>query len=449
VRGELTARYDIFENVRWEVFLKQFVALLFAFGSAVALAQTPASAPPSAIGAASRATSLVSSFFNGDYFDATGFFDGVFDTTQQAVNAPNTGGAGFDVGGAISSSKTFRDSALSLSYRGEYRDYGPSFGGTGTNQSLNFAYTKRMGLRWTLLFHTNAGITSYGTTNYSFNGDTALNNPFSLSTRYLASGVTLAYRQTQRLTYTISGDFFLNRYTYPGATGATGGIFSGSARYMLTPRTSLAATYSHDQIWYQLGAGTSQIDGAFISGTHRFGRDWDVELSGGASHVHTEGLFRQPAQLVVDGQTITVIELIPYNTTKVVPTVRGAITKRIGQYTLRGAASRGVNPGNGTYLTSSSTMISGYVSRNFGRLSTLTVAGGYTTLESIAKTITQGYSQDTFTVHYSRVLFPHISTNVNYSYYRYGSLLGFSGRSDNRFTFGVAFSTKSVPMTLF
>jgi len=373
----------------------------------------------------------------------------VYDSTQQAVNAPNTGGLGFDVGGQISTSKSFRDSALSLSYRGEYRDYAPSFGGSGSNQNLNFIYTKRMGVRWTLSYHAIAGITSYGTTNYNFNGDTALNNPFSLTTRYVSSGITLAYRQTARLTYTVSGDFFLNRYTFPGATGVTGGIFSASARYMLTPRTSVAATYSHDQIWYQLGAGTSQIDGAFISGTHRFGKTWDVEVSGGASHVHTQGVFRQPLQIVVDGQRIIVIALVPYNTDKVVPTISGSVSKRFGEFTLRGLVTRGVNPGNGSYLTSSSTRIFGYLSRNFGRVSTLSVAGGYTTLESVAKTVNQSYSQDTFTIHYSRVLFPHISTNVSYNYYRYGSLLGFSGRSDNRLIFGVAFSTKSVPVTLF
>jgi hypothetical protein len=208
-------------------------------------------------------------------------------------------------------------------------------------------------------------------------------------------------------------------------------------------------TYSHDQIWYQLGAGHSEIDGAFLSATHKFGQTWIADLSGGASRVHTEGLFRQPVQLVVDGQTISGIVTTPYNTTKVIPTVRGSLSKRIGPYSLRVTASRGVNPGNGSYLTSSSTMVSGFVSRNFGRISTLTVAGGYTTLQSVAKTISQGYSQDNLTVHYSRLLFPHISTNLNYSYLRYGSLLGFSGRSDNRFTFGVAFSTKSVPMTLF
>jgi hypothetical protein len=431
-------------------FLKQLLALLCTFGSVTALAQTPASAPAPALGAASRATSLVSSFFSGDFLNASAFFDGIYDSTQQAVNTPNGGGAGFDLGGALSASKTFRGASLSLTYRGEYRDYAPSFGGRGSNQNLNFLYAKRLGVRWTISLNTNAGITSYGTANYSFNSsDAALNNPFSLSTRFLSSGVTIAYRQTQRLTYTASGDFFLNRYTFSGATGATGGIFSGSASYELTPRTSLGATYSHDQIWYQLGAGNSQIDGAFLSATHKFGQTWVADVSAGASHVHTEGIFRQPISLVVNGQTISAIELIPYNTTEIVPTVRGSLSKRIGQFSLRGTVSRGVNPGNGSYLTSSSTMIAGYASRNFGRVSTLTLAGGYTTLQSVAKTITQGYSQDNLTVHYSRILFPHISTNLNYSYLRYGSLLGFAGRSDNRFTFGLAFSTKSVPLTLF
>ncbi len=430
--------------------MKQFLSVLFALGSVTALAQTPSSAPPPAVGAANRATSLVSSFFGGDFFDATAFFDGIYDTTQQAVNAPNTGGAGFDVGGSVSGSKTFSNAALSLTYRGEYRDYAPSFGGKGSNQNLNFIYSRRLNYRWSVSFHTIAGVTAYGSTNYSFNpSQAALDNPFSTSTRFLSSGITLAYRQTQRLTYIFSGDFFLNRYNYAGATGSTGGIFTGAVSYELTPRTTLGLTYSHDQIWYQFGAGDSHIDGLFLSGTHKFGQTWEAELSAGASRVNAQGVYRLPVQFVIDGQTVFGIETIPYKTDKVIPVVRGSLSKRIGQFTLRATASHGVSPGNGTYLTSSNTMILGYASRNFGRISTLSIAGGYSTLSSVSKTISQGYTQDNFTVHYSRVVFPHISAFGNYAYLHYGSLLGFNARIDNRFTFGVAFSTKSVPMTLF
>ncbi len=426
--------------------MKQLAALLFAFGSVTALAQTPSAEP----GAATRVTSLIDNFFHGDFFNASAFVDGIYDTTQQAVNSPSSGGAGFDVGGSVIGSKTFSDALLSFGYRGEYRDYAPSFGGKGSNQNLNFLYTKRLSTRWTISFNANAGETLYGSSSYSFNpSEGALNNPLSTSSRFLSSAITLGYRQTQRLTYTFTGNFFLDRYTYSGATGVTGGIFSGSALYQLTARTSVGATYSHDEIKYQYGAGNSEIDGVFLSLTHNFAQGWLANVSAGATRVHTAGNFRLPVQVVLDGQTISAIEIIPYNTTSVIPTVQAGLSKRIGQFTLTANVSRGVSPGNGTYLTSSSTSLRGLVSRNFGHTSILTFAAGYTQLQSIAKTLSQGYSQDNLTVHYSRILFPHISAFTSYSYLRYGGLVGFGARDDNRFTFGVAVSTKSVPMTLF
>ena len=422
--------------------MKRFVALLFVCGSITALAQAPYDTGVS--------TSLADGFFRGDYFNASAFVDGAYDSTQQVVNSPNAGGPGFAVGGSVTGTKKFSDSSLSLTYRGEYRDYSGSFGGTGTNQNLNFAYTKRLGRRWNFIFQTNAATILYGSQYYSFNpSQPPLNNPLSNSTRFLQSTIGFTYRQTQRLTYDFTGSFFLNRYSYAGATGVTGGIFSGSATYQLSARTSFGGTYSHDEMRYQFGAGSSTVDGFFGTLSHRFGQTWLAHVSAGASRVSTAGEYRIPVSIVVDGQTITGIEIIPYNIQTVIPTVQAGLDKHLRAFDFGANFSHGVSAGNGSYLTSTNTSYLGHLSRNFGRVSSLTVSGGHAQLSSVAKAVQQGYSQDTFTAYYSRLVYSHVSAYGGYSFYRYGGLLGFGARNDNRFVFGISFSTKNVPLTLF
>ncbi len=58
----------------------------------------------------------------------------------------------------------FRDGEISISYRGDYRDYQSSLFGNGTDQNLGLSYVKRLNRRWTFYLYTSAGIYLYGNT---------------------------------------------------------------------------------------------------------------------------------------------------------------------------------------------------------------------------------------------------------------------------------------------
>lgn len=428
--------------------MKRVVAiLLLGACSFVAAAQTPAGE------AGNTATSLSGGFFRGDFFNASAFVNGVYDSVEQNLgSASNLSGFGYSLGGSVSASKAFSNSLLSLSYRGEYRNYPSGFGGTGTNQNLNLIYTKRLGRRWEVSFNEGAGIMLYNSIAYNIDpAAPPLANPFSPSTRFLQSSVTATYQQSARLSYTLSGNFFLNRYSYGGATGSTGGIFSGSATYVLSLRTSVSATYSHDEFRYQFGGGASSINGVSGTVSHTFGRLWLVKVSAGGSHISTAGLYRIPVLINDNGVLIPAFAQIPYSVDKTIPTFQGSVTHPLGRFNLTVSASHGVSPGNGTYLTSSNTAVNGYVTRNFNREAVLTFSGGFNSLKSVAAAqgLNQAFKQSTATVFYSRVLMPHISGEVSYSLIDYSNLSSYSGRLDNRFTFGVSFSLKNVPTTLF
>jgi hypothetical protein len=436
--------------------LKKFIFLLFSFGCLTAIGQeTTAPSPDNPVQPNVRnntLTSLAGELFNSDFFNIYAYGDGVYDSTQQTLGSSSTGGAGFSVGGGITGSKTFGSAILSVNYRGDFRDYSTSFGSNGTDQYLSLIYTKRLSRRWTISFVETGGILFYGNAYYSTltpGSGSVDTNPFSPTTRFLSSGVTASYRQTARLTYSVTGDFYLNRYSYPGAIGSTGGVFSGSAMYQLTPRTSVGVTYSHDNFYFQQNAGSTTVDGGFLTMKYKFGRNWEAYGSGGVTRAHSQGIITIPVEVIVGGQPVTGYAIGNYDTVKLIPTFTGGVTHRLGSFNLAANAGHSVNPGNGTYLTSSNTFFGGVISRSVGKQSTFSASVTYSRLSSIANQISQSYSQTFLTASYSRILVPHVSCYFAYQYDRYGSLLGYGSSSLNRILVGFAFSTKNVPMTQF
>ncbi len=439
--------------------LRKFFVLLFILGSSLgcftawAQDQTTPPAPVESGPRLNALTSLAGTFFNGDYFNFYGFVDGVYDSTQQTLqNNNNQGGAGFSIGGGVTGTKTFSSSVLSVNYRGEYRDYASGFSGNGTDQYLTLLYTKRFGRRWTISLDESAGILFYSNAYFGNlspgGGGGVQTNPFSPTTRFLMSGITASYRQTQRLTYTVTGNFFLNRYSYPGSIGSTGGIVSASAIYQLTSRTSFGGTYSHDEFVFQHGQGNTHVDGGYANVSHRFGRTWLANASFGYTRAHSVGIITIPVQVIIGGQPVTGYVTGPYDTVRYVPTYTGNLSHTVGHFTLAVNGGHSVNPGNGTYLTSANTFFGGVVSRSFPK-SSLSASFTYSRLQSIANQVSSSYGQFFMNASYSRILYPHVSAYVAYQYDRYNALLQFGSSSLNRIIVGLNFSTKNVPMVQF
>ncbi len=435
--------------------MKKLAVLVFALGWCVALAQETADSSPQTAQtstAGNPINSLAGEFLHGNYINVYGLVNGVYNSTEQTLQSAGTNGGGFAIGGGIIASHGFSSGQLSLNYRGDYRDYSGNGSQSGTDQYLNLIFSKRLSRRWSINFTETAGILFFSNAFYSNlapSGGGVQTNPFSSSTSFLQSGVYLSYRQTQRLTYSFGGNFFLNRYNYPGAIGSTGIIGSVSATYALTARTSLGGTYSHDYFVFQHNTGTTNLDGGYFNVSHIFAKNWRANISAGVTRVNTYGVTQIPVEFLVGGQLVPGYVTGAYKNTSWVPTVQGGITRNFGRFDASASAGHGVNPGNGTYLTSSNTFFGGVISRSFARTSVVSGSIYYSRISSIANQISQSYSQSYMTFTYSRILIPHLSTYVNYSYNRYGALLNYSSSINNTFVFGLSYSSKNIPITAF
>ncbi len=438
--------------------MSRFATLLFALSTVTAFAQqTPQSSQspqPQQENTPSEntLTSLAGQFFHGDFVNVFASGGGVYDGNRAVLNSGQSGAGsfGFTVGGGVQAFHTFRNSVLSLSYSGNYTDYQGSGYGTGTNQNLSLVYSRRLGRRWNLGLVESAGIYRYGVSYYGQpNGATpALANPFSPVTKFLSSGISMSYKQTARLSYAIAGDFFLGRYSYPGAIGTTGVSGSGSVTYQFSGRTSVGGTYSHSYFAYQHNAGQADIDGGYFNISHRFGETWTANVSVGITRSDSSGIISVPVSVILNGQQVTGYAVGPYSLTRTTPSFQGSVSRQYRRVIITGSAGQVVSPGNGIYLASRNQFVSGSASYSLRR-SNISASGGYFHLTSLANAISTGYSTGSFGASYGYTLTRHIAANFRYDYYRYGNVYSYRGVGDNRLSFGLSFSSKSIPLTLY
>ena len=104
--------------------------------------------------------------------------------------------------------------------------------------------------------------------------------------------------------------------------------------------------------------------------------------------------------------------------------------------------------GNGYFLASKNVYFSGLYSFSI-RHQSIGASAYFARLTSIANSVSNGYDSGAVSAQYSRTLYRYLGAFARYDYVHYGSLAPYAGSTDNRFTFGVSFSSRMVPLTLF
>ncbi len=400
---------------------------------------------------------LASEFFDrGNFVNYYAFANAVYDTYSPTLNSSgqnvNNGGFGYVIGGGVSASHIWSKSSLSLSYSGNFSQYTSSFFSSGTNQNLGLSFSRQISRRWSFNTGVYAGNVLYGTgylgAQTSTDGNIQL-NPFSPNTRYLSGSVGVSYQQSRRLSYFAYGGIYLQRFSYAGAVGTTGGSGGGGVSYRITARTSAFGSYSHSYFAYQLGAGNTYVDGVSFGISHAFHNRWFASAYGGVTHTNVSGLLNIPiGRIFTPTGTVDVFARVPYTATAVLPSFGGSLSRSVrrGQFSISGGQS--IVSGNGYYLASRTQYLGGGYSRSYQR-SNISFGGYWSRLNSIANSLSYAYNTSGFSGNYSRVVLPHVSVFGRYDFVRYGAISSYGGISDNRFSFGVAFSSKSIPLTLY
>jgi hypothetical protein len=437
----------------WGILLRG--AAVFVAAAATVVAQDAATPEPDTDnGLRGLPVTLAGQFFDHDFVNYTLFGNVVFDTnlaTLQGAQTVNGSGFGWSAGGGVTASHLTRNTSFSLNYRGDYRRYGTSGYGSGTDQNLALDYSVRLSRRWSTSITAGGGILLYGGGFYSVTPNSATSvatNPLSPETRFLSTGINFTYQQTRRLSYVFGGQFFLNDYNYAGGLNSRGASGLFSVVYRLTGKTSLAGTYSHSYYTYSPGAGSSTLDGGSLTLSHNFAGQWQGSVTAGINRTHSSGTITLPVAIILGQQTVNGYVTGPYDNVSLVPSFQGSLTpyRRHSAFSVSGG--QGVNPGNGVFLTSRSQFLSSTYSYSTRR-SNFSLGASYNRLSSIANSISQTYSSGNLSASYSYVVRRHLSADFRYDLISYGGLLSLGGVTEHRLSAGLSLSSKSIPLTLF
>jgi hypothetical protein len=145
---------------------------------------------------------------------------------------------------------------------------------------------------------------------------------------------------------------------------------------------------------------------------------------------------------------IPVLVLQHYSQATNLPYAQGSVSYNLRRTVWSVSGGESVVPGNGFFLASRSIGVSGVFSYNWRR-SNISAGGFYSRLTSIAYASSNKVNTADFQISYATNLTRYLGTNVRYEHVDYGNIGIYSARSDNRVTFGLYLSSKSIPLAIF
>jgi len=384
--------------------------------------------------------------------------DGIYDTGLLPV-ASNASGQIATPGGLIGVSATlgaygvhnFKRSQLALDYKGDYRHYNQNSSYDGSDQALTLIYGYQKSRRLSVEMRGVAGTYSnslFGNSIPYVGGAVTTGQAlFDNRSSFFEGGMDVNYSPSARMILSAGGEGFEVVRQSQALVGVHGYSLRGSVERKLSAVTSIGAFYDHNHFDYPKAFGESNIDGISFGVTRQFDRKrLTVRLLMGGSMIQTEGV--QPVQLdplvasilgVSSGEQAFYQKLF-------LPRGEFSVNRQFRRANLRGEYKRGVNPGNGVYLTSQEETALGGFDYTGVRKVSIGISGTYSSYSSLGQTLGK-YTQYGGDVHGSVTIVK--SLRVVVAYYQRKQDIGLSNFTNDasRVQFGLAFSPGTIPLS--
>jgi hypothetical protein len=336
---------------------------------------------------------------------------------------------GVFVNAGISGTHAWKHTRLGLDYHiNAQHNFQASFF-DGITQSFSMGLTHAMTRHSVLTFNTAAGMSSQNNA-----GVTLISTiPFDPSTLYrptndfydnrtifVSTQVGIAYQKSMRLSFSASGTGFLTRRRSTALYGVGGGGARGDLQYRLTRRSSIGAGYSYAH--FAFNGIFSSTDVHSTVGTYSVTLTRSTEFSGYGGVARYETKFVQtvavdPAIAALIG--VNSARLVAYNK-NLTSTYGVRLSRVVRRGTAFFSAGRGVTPGNGLFLTSTSTNFTGGYSYGGLRRWSLSSAATYSTSESVGN-VSGNYTNYSASVNAGRRVAPHTMGTLGFSVSHAGS----------------------------
>jgi hypothetical protein len=299
---------------------------------------------------------------------------GTYDTGLNGVSVNpngtpvNDASYGVVLGFGVSGAHSWKRTRIGLNYSGGYTHYVKSFYDGFNSQSLELSISHQLSRHALLSISTDAAL--YGSNQASptlpqtiaFDPNTTYiptNDFFNNRTVSVSSQAGVTIQRSTRLSYSFGGDAFLTRRRSAALYGSEGIGAHADVQYRISRRSTIGGTYSFIHYFFTGIAGSTNSHSTSASYSVVLSRSTQFSAYGGISRY--ENLFVQivpidPAIAAVIG--ISSAQRVSYQA-NITPNVGARLSKVVPRGTIFLAAGHGINPGNGLFLTSTSTNAGG------------------------------------------------------------------------------------------
>jgi hypothetical protein len=301
-------------------------------------------------------------------------YDSGLDGVSLDANGKTTtaNGAGITLSGGVSGLHSWKHTMLGLDFRANLRHYTSQSYYDGSDQTLMLGLTHQFTRHVVLSIRESAGTYSQ---NYAtpalqqtvpFDPSTTYlpqNDFFNNRTVYLSSQADLQIQRSTRLSFNIGGDSFLTRYRSTALYGNTGVGARGDLQYRLSRRSTLGAGYSFTHFAFRGVLSSTDIHS--LVGSYALALSRTVEFTSTFGFAFYETKFQRevPLDPVVaaivcqPGQPCVGTQLFYGRNWS--PNITARFSKTIPRGVIFAMGGHSITPGNGLFLTSTSTNIGG------------------------------------------------------------------------------------------
>jgi hypothetical protein len=275
---------------------------------------------------------------------------------------------GVTVSFGVSGMHSWKHTKIGLNYSGGLSLYSKSFYDGVSSQNLQLSITHQLSRHAVLSFGT--GAVFYGSNHSTpslpqtveFDPATTYiptNDFYDNRTISISSQASVVIQKSTRLSYSLGGDGFLTRRWSSALFGVKGIGAHGDIQYRTGRRTTVGVMYSF--MHYSFTGIYGSTDAHTFGGTFSATLSRSTQFSANVGVTRYEDLFVQivpidPAIAAVIG--ISSAQRVSYQA-NITPNVSARLSKVVPRGSIFLNASHGINPGNGLFLTSTSTNIGG------------------------------------------------------------------------------------------
>jgi hypothetical protein len=348
-------------------------------------------------------------------------------------NSTNSSSTALEATAGVSGLHSWKHTTLGLDYRASFRHYTRQSFYDGTDQLLLMSLTHMITRHIMFSLREDAGLYSQ---NYAapslqqtvpFDPATAYvptADFFDNRTMYFSTQADLQVQLSTRLSFDVGADGFMTRRRSTALYGVSGAGARGDFQYRLSRRTTIGVGYTYTHYSYNGIFSSTDLHTLVGSYAVRLTRTVELSATGGATRYENKFVQNVPidpaiaAVICVPGQPCGSTQ-VTYGI-NIIPSITARLSKVVPRGIVFLNGGHAVTPGNGLFLTSTSTVVGGGYSYTGLRKWGISTSLNYMTSDSVGN-VTGRYSSIVASASLSRQVFRATHAVLSFNARQYGS----------------------------